>query len=127
MDILAAAVATGVLAALAVLQALVATGRPYGRFVWGGQHDTLPRRLRIGSAVSIALYAAMAAVLVARTGADGSSSSGSSFVRGATWVLAVYFLLGVALNAASRSRAERMVMTPTTVVLAVCALILATG
>jgi hypothetical protein len=126
MDVVAAAVATTVLASLAVLQALVAAGRPYGRFVWGGRHDTLPRGLRIASAVSIALYAAMVAVLIARA-AEDAADEGSSFVRVATWAIAGYCVLGIPLNAASRSRAERTVMTPTTVVLAACALVLATS
>ena len=125
IGIAAATVASLVLASLAALQALVAAGRPYGRFVWGGQDDTLPRRLRIGSAVSILLYAAMATVLVARAIDSNSHDSSSSFLGAATWVLAGYFGLGIALNAASRSRAERMVMTPTTAVLAMCALLLA--
>jgi hypothetical protein len=41
------------------------------------------------------------------------------------WVLTAYFALGVALNAASRSRPERLVMTPVALVLAVCCLVLA--
>lgn len=126
MDVLAAVVATTVLASLAVLQALVAAGRPYGRLVWGGRHDTLPRGLRIASAASIALYAAMAAVLIARAAGD-EADAGSAFVRVATWVIAGYCVLGIPLNAASRSRAERTVMTPTVLVLALCALVLATS
>jgi len=117
-------IATTVLAALSVLQGLVAAGRPYGRFVWGGQHETLPRRLRLGSVVSIVVYLAMAVVLVVRAADEAGSNS---FVSTATWVLVAYFVLGIAVNAASRSRAERLVMTPTCAVLAVCALVIATG
>jgi hypothetical protein len=117
----AAAVAVIILAALGVLQTLVAAGRPYGRLVWGGQHATLPPKLRIGSAVSLALYLAIALVLIART------SDPSSFVRISTWVISGYFAVGIAMNAISRSRPERLVMTPTCVVLAACSLALATS
>jgi hypothetical protein len=127
IDALAAAVATSVLASLAVLQALVAAGRPYGRYVWGGQHDVLPTRLRVGSAASILLYAAMAAVLITRASDNNSPGADSGIVEVATWVLVVYFALGIALNAASRSRSERAVMTPATITLTVCALVLAMG
>ncbi len=120
----AAVVATLVLAALAVLQALVAAGRPYGRLVWGGQHETLPRRFRIGSAVSVVVYAAVAWVLLARAGLLRPSGT---FAGVATWVLFGYFVLGIAVNAISRSRAERLVMTPTCVVLAACSLTVALG
>ena len=118
----AAIVATLVLAALAVLQVLVAAGRPYGRLVWGGQHETLPRRLRVGSAVSVVVYAAMAWVLLARAEIFGPFKP---FVGIATWVLFGYFAIGIALNAISRSRPERLVMTPTCVVLAACSLTVA--
>ena len=42
-----------------------------------------------------------------------------TFVRVATWTAAGYFLLGIGVNLASRSRPERMVMTPMCVVLCV--------
>jgi len=118
----AAIVATVVLTALAVLQVLVAAGRPYGRLVWGGQHETLPRRLRVGSAVSVVVYAAIAWVLLARAETFGPFRP---FVGITTWVLFGYFAIGIALNAISRSRAERLVMTPTCVVLAACSLTVA--
>jgi hypothetical protein len=43
----------------------------------------------------------------------------------AIWVLTAYSGLGVGLNAISRSRTERLVMTPVASVLFVCCLILA--
>src|SRR6476469_962831 len=60
VTVAAAVVATIVLVAISVLQIAAARGRPVGRFVWGGQHEVLPDRLRIGSALSVVLYAVMA-------------------------------------------------------------------
>lgn len=120
--VVAATVATVVLTALAALQILVALGRPYGRLVWGGQHRILPRRLRIGSAVSVVLYAAFAAILLWSSGVIGDPGG---VAQVATWVLFAYFALGIALNAISRSRLERIVMTPVCAVLAACALVIA--
>ena len=57
MTAIALVVALTLLAALAVLQILAVSGLPYGRFVWGGQHRVLPRGLRVGSAVSVLVYA----------------------------------------------------------------------
>jgi hypothetical protein len=120
----AAQVATTVLAALAVLQLALALGAPWGRLVWGGQHDgRLPGRLRVGSAVSLALYGVFAAVLLDRAGVVDLLPDGVA--RVGTWVLVVYFALGVLLNGLSRSPAERAVMTPATLVLAACALVVA--
>lgn len=119
-----AIVATVTLAALAVVQGLVATGKPYGRLVWGGQHETLPRRLRIGSALSIPLYAGLGWVLMVRAGLLGSPNG---FVDVAVWVILGYFVIGIVMNAVSRSRAERVVMTPACGVLAACSLVIALG
>lgn len=123
-DAVAVVVAGLALAALAVLQVLVASGRPYGRFVWGGQHEVLPQRLRIGSAVSVVIYALMLALLVWRAG--GFGEPGQTAVVGA-WALVAYFALGVVVNALSRSRAERLTMTPTCLVLLACSLVVAMG
>ena len=122
----AAVVAVVVLAALAVFQLALALGAPLGRFAWGGQHDgVLPRGLRIGSAVSIALYALFAVVLLDRAGVVDVLPDGVS--RVGAWVLVAYFALGIVMNGISRSRSERAVMTPTTLVLAACALVVALG
>lgn len=123
---LLAAVAVVVLGALATLQILVALGRPYGRFVWGGAHTVLPGRLRIASALSVLLYGAFALVLLDRSGVAALPGA-AGFTGVATWVLAAYFTLGIAVNAISRSPAERAWMTPACLVLAVCALAIALG
>ena len=123
MSALAAVVATAILVALAVLQASVAAGAPRGRFVWGGQHQTLPPRLRIGSAVSVLLYAGFALLLLSRAGVLPGGNTG--FVIVSTWVLFAYFTLGILGNLSSRSQAERWTMVPTSAVLAAAALIVA--
>lgn len=125
MSVFFAAVATVLLAGLAVVQTLGALGRPVGRLLWGGQHKTLPRNLRVGSALSIVLYAAFAALLFSRAGALPGGTS--TFVAVATWVLFGYFALGIVMNAISRSRAERAVMTPACVVLAASTLVVTLG
>jgi hypothetical protein len=119
----AAVVSLLLLGALAVFQGLLAAGLPLGRFAWGGQHEVLPARLRTGSAVSIALYAVFAVLILQVAGALSLLSEGVAGV--AIWVLAGYFVLGIAMNAVSRSRPERLVMTPVVAVLAACCLALA--
>ncbi len=111
------------LGGLAVFQVLLIAGKPLGRFAWGGQHVVLPTRLRIGSAVAVALYALFAVLML--QAADAFSVLPDGVAAVGIWVLAGYLLFGVALNAASRSRSERLVMTPVTVVLAAVCLTLA--
>ena len=123
--LVAAVVVCVVLTCLAVLQVLLAAGRPLGRFAWGGQHVVLPTRLRIGSAASVVLYALFALLLLQAAGTVTVLPRGVAEVG--LWVLTGYLVLGVALNAVSRSRPERLVMTPVALVLAVVCLVLALG
>jgi hypothetical protein len=119
MVTVAAVMACLVLGALAVFQLLLALGAPLGRFAWGGQHRVLPTALRAGSVVSIAIYALLATVVLARADLV-SPGVPVGVVRTATWVIVAYLLLGAGLNLASRSKPERAVMSPVTAVL--CAL-----
>ena len=118
-----AVLAVLVLAGLAVFQALLVAGQPLGRFAWGGQHVVLPPGLRVGSALSIVLYGAFAVLILSAAGALSVLPEG--FVDVAIWVLTGYFALGIGLNAISRSRSERLVMTPLVLLLAVVCLVLA--
>jgi hypothetical protein len=119
----AALLATVILGGLALFQAGLAAGQPWGRLAWGGQHVVLPSRLRIGSAVSIVLYVAIAAVVL--TAAAVVLVLPRGFADVAIWVLVGYFALGILLNGVSRSRAERAVMTPLVVGLTACCLVVA--
>lgn len=98
-----------ILALLAVLQLLLAAGRPLGRFAWGGQHEVLPSNLRAGSIISVILYALFALVILQHAGVLALPFALPGF---AIWGLAAYFTLGVFMNAISPSRPERNVMTP---------------
>jgi hypothetical protein len=113
------------LAALAVFQGLLVAGLPLGRFAWGGQNEVLPAAQRVGSVVSIALYAGFAVLVLQAAGS--LSALPDRFVDVAIWVLAGYFVLGIGLNAISRSRPERLVMTPVVALLAAACLVLALG
>ena len=117
---LAAVVASVLLAGMAVFQLLLVAGRPLGRFAWGGQHEVLPRTLRIGSVVSVVSYAAIAWLLWRAVAQPEDAQPWM-------WFLTGFFGLGVVMNAVSRSRPERLVMTPIVLVLAVSCLLIALG
>ena len=71
MTAAAAIAACVLLGALAVFQALLACRLPLGRFAWGGQHEVLPTRLRVGSVAAIAVYVVIGWVVLARAGLLG--------------------------------------------------------
>ncbi|MDI2098304.1 hypothetical protein [Ruicaihuangia caeni] len=115
-----------VIGLLTLFQAALALGAPWGRAAWGGQHaGVLPTGYRIGSAVSILVYGFIAVIALAR--ADVVDVLPDGFAQVAMWVVFGFLALGVVMNAISRSRIERAVMTPVALVLAVLALLIALG
>jgi hypothetical protein len=107
-----------VIALLGVFQLALAIGAPWGRLAWGGGHERLPPALRIGSLISILVYAIFAIIVLEQARLIALLPSAEIASVG-IWVIAAYMALGVVVNAISRSRPERFVMTP--VALALCA------
>lgn len=120
----AAIIFSVVIIGLGLFQANLAAGAPWGRLAWGGQYQRLPMGLRIGSAVSILVYAGFAAVLL---GKAGLVALAGDWLGPATWAIAIVLALGTVMNALSRSLPERLVMTPVAAVLCATAVIVALG
>jgi hypothetical protein len=118
-------IACAVLACLALFQAALIAGAPIGQFAWGGQHRVLPRTLRIGSTVAIVIYALFAVLLLQKAGVIALLPG--PVVQIGLWVQFAYLVLGIGANAISRSRAERLTMTPVCLMLATLVLIVAMG
>jgi len=121
---IAAILACVILAGLAIFQALLIAGFPFGRFAWGGAHNVLPNKLRIGSAISIILYMIIAAIILETSGLISLISS-NSLTGIAIWILAGYFLIGVFMNAISKNKSERMMMTPVAFLLSILCVVVA--
>jgi hypothetical protein len=119
----AAIIATIIFAALAVFQAALAAGAPLGRFAWGGRNEILPLAFRVASASVIPLYGLMMIMVLDRAGVTAVLPEDAA--RIGAWAIFAYLLLGIGVNAMSRSRPERMVMMPVTAVLALLTLIVA--
>jgi hypothetical protein len=109
---------------LTLFQCALIAGAPLGHLAWGGQDRVLPKPKRIGSGASILLYAVFTLVVLQRAGLV-SLIPWHGAVSVATWVLAGYFMLGIALNAISRSRPERWTMAPLSAVLAALTIVVA--
>lgn len=110
-----------ILFCLTLFQLALICGAPIGRFAWGGAHKVLPSKLRIGSAISIVLYAIFAVVILNSAGIIDVIGN-KSIANTAIWALTAYFTIGVAMNAISRSKPERAVMTPVALLLAILCL-----
>ena len=123
---IAAIAACVLLGALTVFQLALIAGAPLGHLAWGGQHRVLPARLRIGSVVSVVLYALFALVILDRAGIV-SVIPWDGVVQVAAWVLFAYFALGIVVNLASRSVPERAIMVPASALLAIATFFVALG
>ncbi|TFB83993.1 MULTISPECIES: hypothetical protein [Cryobacterium] len=106
-----------ILVFLAIFQLLLIAGLPLGRFAWAGRHEVLRTCQRIGSALSIALYLVFALLVLERAELTSFIYS-ASFIGVAVWVLTGYSTLSVIMNGISRSKSERLVMTPVSLMLA---------
>lgn len=111
-----------ILLGLAVFQAMLIFGRPLGDYAWGGQNRILPKKLRIASTFSIALYI-LFAVFLANAAGIVNIIGDESILRVCMWVFTSYFALGIFLNAISRNKKERGLMTPIALALALIFLI----
>jgi hypothetical protein len=121
----AAIVAAVGFAALAAFQLLLAAGAPLGKAAWGGTTEgQLPTALRVGSALSILVYAVAAALILRRSGLPVRWVS-QPVARIGSWVLVALLVLGALANFASQSPWERFVFGPVTLVLAGSCLVVA--
>ncbi len=112
-------------AALAVFEAMLAAGLPWGRAAWGGGQANLSMGLRVASGGAVALFGGAALVVARRGGHRVWAPLPDRWLPAAVWVLAAYTGVGTLLNVASRSPLERAVMAPTAFSLAVLCTIVA--
>jgi hypothetical protein len=111
---------------LGVFQLALAAGAPWGRLAWGGGHERLPAAYRVGSLVSILIYAVFATIVLERAGLIAVLPS-AEIARVGAWIIAGYMALGIVTNAISRSLPERFVMTPVAILLCSSAALVALG
>lgn len=123
MSVVAGLAFTALMVTLAVFQLALIAGAPLGHFAWGGADRVLPRGKRIGSVVSIGLYALFATVVLQR--AELVALLPGPIVDVGIWVIVAYSALGIVMNSISRSKPERYTMVPVCVALTVLSLLVA--
>jgi hypothetical protein len=116
----AALAAVALLAALGCFQAALAAGMPAAEYAWGGRFSgALPAAYRWASVAALPMLALAAWVILAR--ADlARPGSGARPIRIAAWAITAFLALNTLGNLMSASPAERMVMTPISLLLCAC-------
>lgn len=112
----AAYIALVTLFALSLFQLALLFGTPLGKYAWGGSNKVLPVKFRIASVASIFLYILFAIFLLSKSGILITISN-QQILDVCMWVFSIYFLIGSFMNAMSRSKPERNVMTPVAAIL----------
>lgn len=121
---IASIIALVTLGLLAALQIALVAGAPLGNYAWGGQHKVLPAKLRFGSAFSIIIYAILASFILSKSGIWVIITNNTVLIVG-LWITTLYLSLGIFLNAISRSKRERNLMTLVSTLLAATFFIIA--
>ena len=110
---------------LSLFQTALAFGAGWGAFAYGGSHKgKLPTNLRISSVFSAVVALALAGHYLAELGVLASLLE-TQWREIVNWVLFGLLVIGAVLNNISRSSSERKLWGPITIVMAVCALIVA--
>src|SRR5688572_9749884 len=105
-------------AVVIAFQVALASGAPWGELTMGGTYPgRLPPRMRAVAVGSAVLLAGFGAVVAARSGL--ALPLWQPAARWLIWIVVAYTLVGVVLNAATRSARERAIWLPVAIVLAV--------
>jgi predicted anti-sigma-YlaC factor YlaD len=110
--------------ALALFQAALAAGAPWGEAAWGGGDSHLSAAQRGASAVAAVIYVAAALIVLGRAGIWGTQRNGILY-RWGTWFIAVAMAIGALPNFISQSRRENFIFGPLAPVLAVLCVVVA--
>lgn len=95
---------------IALFQVLLSLGYPLGEFTMGGYHKTLPKKLRIVSAVSAAILLFMGFVFLQHANVlQGFTYLPTNIL---VWIITIFLGLSTIANLISQSRKEKLIMTP---------------
>lgn len=114
----------GLFVMMSIFQLLLAFGLPMGRVAYGGKYETLPKNLRITSLIAVGIFV-FGIIIVLERAEIMTLLNNPLLITIVIWILAVYFTLNVLMNIASKSQMEKRIMTPISLVIAVCCYIIA--
>ena len=110
------AVIFGVIATMTIL---VACGLPLGEFTMGGQHKVLPKNLRVAAVISVAIQI-FAMIIILQAGGFIPLWFSFKVTKYICFFFAAYLSLNTIMNMISKSRKERFVMTPLSLIAGIC-------
>ena len=104
---------------IAIMTVLVACGFPLGEFTMGGQHKILPKKLRVVAVISVAIQI-FAMIIILQAGGFISLWLSFKVTKYICFFFAAYLSLNTVMNMISKSRKEKYVMTPLSLIAGIC-------
>ena len=126
MTEIAAHIAVLIFIIMALIQLLLAFGAPIGKMAWGGNYKILPPKLRVGSFISAGIFI-LAIIIILENAKLYIVFNQPTIVDIFSWIFVAIFGLSTIGNMVSKSRLEKMVMTPVALVLTILCFIIAIG
>lgn len=111
--------AAGLLGLTAILYLLLLFNIPLGEFVMGGRHKVLTRTGKATAAVAIVIQV-FGILAVLQGGGIISTCLSDRVVKIGCFIFAAYLSLNTVMNALSKSRKEKKLMTPLSLLTAIC-------
>ena len=104
---------------IATMTVLVACGLPFGEFTMGGQHKILPKNLRVAAVISVAIQF-FTMIIILQAGGFIPLWFSFKVTKYICFFFAAYLSLNTSMNMISKSRKERFVMTPLSLIAGIC-------
>ena len=104
---------------IAIMTVLVACGLALGEFTMGGQHKILPKKLRVAAVISVAIQI-FAMIIILQAGGFISLWLSFKATKYICFFFAAYLSLNTIMNMISKSRKEKYVMTPLSLIVGIC-------
>ena len=104
---------------IATMTVLVACGLPLGEFTMGGQHKILPKKLRVAAVISVAIQI-FAMIIDLQAGGFIPLWFSFKITKYICFFFAAYLSLNTIMNMISKSRKEKYVMTPLSLIAGIC-------
>ena len=114
-----AIIGTIVFAIIAVMTILVACGLPLGEFTMGGQYRVLPKKLRVFAVASF-IVQLFAITIILQAGGLISLWFSIRVTKYICLFLAAYLSTNVFMNLFSKSKKEKYIMTPLSLIATIC-------
>lgn len=114
-----ALIATSIFIIIIVLNILIIIGLPLGELTLGGKYKILPPKLRILAFFSL-IVQVFCVVIVLQAANYISLWFSIEVTRNICFALSIYLLLNTVMNLLSKSKKEKYIMTPLSLMVAIC-------